>query len=121
MDIEKILASMSLENKAKLCIDGALWRTASIPENDVPILYMSDGTNGLRFWKNQADQDPMDRDFSKNYMSGAKGLLVPMRLLAFPLDQPLLVLGTDGWLGGLPVPLLTNARHTRLAYFLDRG
>ena len=69
MDIDKTLKEMSLENKVKLCIDGALWRTAAIPENDVPILYMSDGTNGLRFWKNQKDQDPMSRDFSSEFGS----------------------------------------------------
>ena len=30
---------------------------------------MSDGTNGLRFWKNQKEQDPMSRDFSSEFGS----------------------------------------------------
>ena len=69
IDIDKTLRMMSLENKVRLCIDGALWRTAAIPENNIPILYMSDGTNGLRFWKNQKEQNPMSRDFSSEFGS----------------------------------------------------
>lgn len=93
MDIERILAELSLENKARLCIDGALWRTAGIPEYDIPILYMSDGTNGLRFWKNQVDQDPMTRDFSKDHRLGAmdteEGIAGTYEATCFPTGSAL--------------------------------
>ena len=92
MDIDKTLKEMSLENKVKLCIDGALWRTAAIPENDVPILYMSDGTNGLRFWKNQKEQDPMSRDFSSEFgsmtMDDEDGINRTYEATCFPGSAP---------------------------------
>lgn len=57
-DIEKLLQRMSLKEKAQLCIDGALWRTREFSDLGIPILSMSDGTNGVRYIKNQRDIDP---------------------------------------------------------------
>lgn len=66
MNIKETISAMRLEDKAKLCIDGALWRTRGFPEYDIPILNMSDGTNGLRHFRNQAAIDPTKTIFREN-------------------------------------------------------
>ena len=66
MDIQKLIHFMPLEAKAKLCIDGALWRTRGFSEYNIPILVMSDGTNGLRHFKDQISIDPTKQEFRKN-------------------------------------------------------
>lgn len=58
MDINKTISSMKLEDKARLCIDAALWRTLALSEYQIPVLNMSDGSNGLRYLKGQRDVDP---------------------------------------------------------------
>ncbi len=66
MDIKKMLDFMSLEAKTRLCVDGALWRTREFPEYNIPMLVMSDGTNGLRHLNGQASLDPTKQEFRQN-------------------------------------------------------
>jgi len=48
MDIEKIIAQMTLEEKASLCSGSDSWHTQPIERLDVPAVMMADGPHGLR-------------------------------------------------------------------------
>lgn len=48
MDITKILAEMTLEEKAGLCSGGDFWHTKGVPRLGIPPMMMSDGPHGLR-------------------------------------------------------------------------
>ena len=48
MDIEKILHSMTLEDKIALCSGESFWETKSYEKYGIPALFMCDGPHGLR-------------------------------------------------------------------------
>ena len=48
IDIEKVLSSLTLEEKASLCSGMDFWHTQEIPRLDIPAVMVSDGPNGLR-------------------------------------------------------------------------
>ena len=48
MDINKIVADMSLEDKVALCSGASFWQTKAIDKYGVPALFMCDGPHGLR-------------------------------------------------------------------------
>ncbi len=48
MDIEKILQSMTLEDKVALCSGASFWETKAYEKYGIPALFMCDGPHGLR-------------------------------------------------------------------------
>lgn len=49
MNLEEVIAKLSLEEKVRLCMDESnTMGTAPIPEHEIPKLTMTDGTNGVR-------------------------------------------------------------------------
>lgn len=58
MDIDKIIKSMTLEQKAKLVSGKDFWTTVPFPELEVPSIMMTDGPHGLR--KQIADNSGLD-------------------------------------------------------------
>lgn len=46
--LEKILSSLTLEEKASLCSGADFWHTKQIEGKDIPVIMMSDGPHGLR-------------------------------------------------------------------------
>lgn len=48
MDVEKILQSMSLEDKIALCSGADFWTTKAFEKYGIPALFMCDGPHGLR-------------------------------------------------------------------------
>jgi len=48
LDVEAVLAALTLEEKAALCIGGDIWHTAAIERLDIESIMMSDGPHGLR-------------------------------------------------------------------------
>ena len=55
MDIQKIIAGMTLEEKISLCTGGDFWHTKEIPQHGIPSIMMSDGPHGLRCQAAEAD------------------------------------------------------------------
>lgn len=55
MDIEKILQSMTLEEKISFCTGADFWHTKTLPAEGVPSIMMSDGPHGLRCQAAEAD------------------------------------------------------------------
>lgn len=55
MDCEKILKSMTLEDKVTLCSGADFWHTKSMEQYDLPAIMMSDGPHGLRKQSETAD------------------------------------------------------------------
>lgn len=55
MDIQKIIAAMTLEEKISLCTGGDFWRTKGMPQYGIPAIMMSDGPHGLRCQTEEAD------------------------------------------------------------------
>ena len=55
MDIKKIIASMTLEEKISLCTGGDFWHTKEMPQHGIPAIMMSDGPHGLRCQAAEAD------------------------------------------------------------------
>ncbi len=47
----KITASLSLEEKASLLSGVGLWQTRGIPEKGIPVVWMADGSNGIRIMR----------------------------------------------------------------------
>lgn len=55
LDIKKIIASMTLEEKISLCTGGDFWHTKEMPQHGIPAIMMSDGPHGLRCQAAEAD------------------------------------------------------------------
>jgi beta-glucosidase len=55
--IEDIIAGMSNDEKVALLTGSGLWRTASLPQHDIPSVLMTDGTYGVRYSTSQIDGD----------------------------------------------------------------
>ena len=55
MDIQKIIAGMTLEEKISLCTGGDFWYTKAMPQHGIPAIMMSDGPHGLRCQAAEAD------------------------------------------------------------------
>jgi Beta-glucosidase-related glycosidases len=55
LDVEQILAQMTLEEKAQMCAGRDFWHTRDIPRLGVPSVMMCDGPNGLRKQKGKGD------------------------------------------------------------------
>ncbi len=55
-DIEKIIALMTLEEKAGLCSGADMWHTKGVPRLGIPSVMMADGPHGLR---KQAEDDEL--------------------------------------------------------------
>lgn len=64
MDIDQIMKQMSLREKAEMCVDGSMLRTAEMPKYNIPKLIMTDGTSGVRLF-DEPDQDPKTAQFIK--------------------------------------------------------
>ncbi len=56
MQIEDIIKSMSVEQKAWLCMGDNMWKTRAFPEYGLESVVMSDGTSGVRFQKGSEDE-----------------------------------------------------------------
>ena len=54
-DIEKVLAELTLEEKASLCLGSDFWHTAPVQRLDIPALMVTDGPHGLRKQPDEAD------------------------------------------------------------------
>ena len=50
-EIEKIVKSLTLEEKTSLLSGIGLWQTKGIPEKGIPTIWMADGSNGVRIMK----------------------------------------------------------------------
>lgn len=55
MDIPKIIASMTLEDKISLCTGSDFWHTKGIPQYGIPAIKMADGPHGLRCQQDTPD------------------------------------------------------------------
>lgn len=55
MDIKKLIAQMTLEEKAGLCSGGDFWHTKAVERLGIPSTMMSDGPHGLRKQDEEAD------------------------------------------------------------------
>lgn len=63
MDIEKVLKSLTLEEKASLCQGSTSWLTKSIDSKGIPSIMMTDGPHGLR--KQEGKEDMLGMNASK--------------------------------------------------------
>ena len=48
MNIDRILAELTLEEKASLCSGNGFWHTKTVERLDIPVIMVSDGPHGLR-------------------------------------------------------------------------
>lgn len=55
LEIHKIIAGMTLEEKISLCTGGDFWHTKEMPQHSIPAIMMSDGPHGLRCQAEEAD------------------------------------------------------------------
>ena len=55
MDIQKIISTMTLEDKISLCTGADFWHTKEMPQYNIPAIMMSDGPHGLRCQPADAD------------------------------------------------------------------
>ena len=55
LDVEQVLAELTLEEKASLCLGSDFWHTAPVPRLGVPAVMVSDGPHGLRKQPDEAD------------------------------------------------------------------
>lgn len=55
MDVEKVLAALTVAEKASLCLGSDFWHTAPVERLDVPTVMVSDGPHGLRAQPDRAD------------------------------------------------------------------
>lgn len=58
---EKVVSSLTLEEKVHLGIGADFWRTQAIPEKGLPALTVSDGPSGLRYQKPGTDAKGMTK------------------------------------------------------------
>ena len=61
MDIKRILAQMTLEEKIAYCTGKDFWHTKDLPKHHVPSIKMSDGPHGLRCQESAADMLGINR------------------------------------------------------------
>ena len=54
-DLRKLIASMTLEEKAGMCSGADFWNTKSIERLEIPSVMMSDGPHGMRKQEGEAD------------------------------------------------------------------
>ena len=64
MNIEQIMKQMTLREKAEICVDGSMLRTAEMPQHGIPKLVMTDGTSGVRLL-DLPDEDPKTVRFTE--------------------------------------------------------
>ncbi|MEA4939348.1 MAG: glycoside hydrolase family 3 C-terminal domain-containing protein [Christensenella sp.] len=62
MNIDQIMKQMTLREKAEMCVDGSMLRTAEMPQYGIPKLIMTDGTSGVRLL-DVPDADPKKAQF----------------------------------------------------------
>ncbi len=55
LDIESIVAALTLEEKASLCLGSDFWHTAPVERLGVPAVMVADGPHGLRKQPDEAD------------------------------------------------------------------
>ena len=55
MKYKELIESMTLEEKASLCVGGDYWHSKNIERLNIPSITMSDGPHGLRVQKTKAD------------------------------------------------------------------
>ena len=55
MDIKKLIATLTLEEKAGICSGEDCWNSKAIPEKGIPSIRMCDGPSGLRFQTEEDD------------------------------------------------------------------
>ena len=55
MDIDGVLRAMTLEEKARLLSGVSHWKTAPLPERNIPSIFLSDGPHGLRKQEGKED------------------------------------------------------------------
>lgn len=55
MNIQQIVANMTLEDKIAFCTGADFWHTKAFPEQSIPSIMMSDGPHGLRCQQAEAD------------------------------------------------------------------
>jgi len=55
IDVETIVAELTLEEKASLCLGSDFWHTAAVERLGVPKIMVSDGPHGLRAQLDEAD------------------------------------------------------------------
>ena len=55
VDVEKVLAELTLEEKASLCLGSDFWHTAPVERLDIPAVMVTDGPHGLRKQPDEAD------------------------------------------------------------------
>ena len=55
MEIKKIIASMTLQEKIAYCTGADFWHTKELPKQGVPAIMMADGPHGLRCQKGETD------------------------------------------------------------------
>ena len=55
MDIDGVLRAMTLEEKARLLSGMSHWKTAPLPERNIPSIFLSDGPHGLRKQEGKED------------------------------------------------------------------
>ncbi len=54
--VEDVVAALTPEQKVDLLSGSGMWRTAALPEHDVPAIVMTDGTYGVRYSVDQIDR-----------------------------------------------------------------
>lgn len=55
MDVKKIIAKMTLEEKIAFCTGSDFWHTKAMARYEIPEMMMADGPHGLRCQKREAD------------------------------------------------------------------
>lgn len=55
LDVDRLLAQLTLEEKASLCLGSDFWHTAPVERLGVPAIMMSDGPHGLRRQPDEGD------------------------------------------------------------------
>ena len=61
LDVESVLAGLTLEEKASLTSGASMWQTEAVPRADVPAIVLSDGPHGLRRTEDDAELTDLGR------------------------------------------------------------